>query len=305
MSQNWTPNNIPNLSGKVAIVTGANSGIGYETAKALAEKDATVILACRNLEKAQVACNTILQAAPNAKVEVMELDLASLASVRTFAEAFKAKYGKLDLLINNAGVMIPPLTKTVDGFEVQFGANHLGHFALTSLLLNLLLATPGARVVNVSSVMHRSGVISFDNLNAEKGYDPMNAYAQSKLANLLFTLELNRQLAEHGSEVIATAAHPGWTATGLQKGFIMHAMIELVGQKPAMGALPTLRAATDPNAQRNDYFGPSSLFEIKGSPKRVPTSKAAKDGELARKLWQVSEEMTGLHMFTPARLVPR
>lgn len=298
MNEHWTIENIPNLTGKIAIVTGANSGIGYETAKNLAEKGATVVLACRNLEKAQAAQNEIMQTAKNARLEIMELDLASLASVRKFAEAFKAKYATLDLLINNAGVMTPPFTKTTEGFEVQFGANHLGHFALTGLLLDCLLATPKARIVNVSSGMHHTGTIDFANLNAEKGYNPSGAYAQSKLANLLFTLELNRRLASIGADVIATAAHPGWTVTGLQKGF-MHTVSGLLGQKPEMGALPTLQAAVDPGAQPNDYFGPDSFMEMRGYPKKVKSSDSARDIELAGRLWTVSEELTNIHYTWP------
>ncbi len=299
---NWTTADIPDLTGKVAIVTGANSGIGYETAKALAEKGAAVVMACRNLEKAEAAASQIGRDAPGASLEIMRLDLADLASVRAFAEAFKAAHARLDLLINNAGVMIPPFTKTKDGFEVQFGANHLGHFALTGLLMDRLLATPGARVVNVSSSAHRmgSGTIDFDNLNAEKGYNPSGAYAQSKLANLLFTLELNRYFQETGAEALATSAHPGWTVTGLQKGF-MHMISRVLGQRPAMGALPTLQAAIDPEARPNDYFGPGGWMEMRGYPTRVQSNGASQDAALARRLWQVSEELTGVRYPVPAR----
>lgn len=300
MTEKWTPRNIPDLTGKVAIVTGANSGIGFETAKALAEKGAKVILACRNLDKANLAAKEIRSMVRKAKLEIIQLDLADLASVRKFADTFKSKYGSLDLLINNAGIMIPPLTKTADGFEVQFGANHLGHFALTGLLSEVILATPNARIVNVSSGAHRmgAGTIDFDNLNAEKGYQPANAYAQSKLANLLFTLELNSHLENIDSDVIATAAHPGWTVTGLQKGFL-HTVSEWIGQRPEMGALPTLQAALDPDAKRNDYFGPSGFMEMRGYPQKVETGDAAKDVNLAKRLWEVSEEMTGISYDWP------
>jgi len=300
MTEKWTPRNIPDLTGKVAIVTGANSGIGFETAKALAEKGAKVILACRNLDKANLAAKEIRSMVRKAKLEIIQLDLADLASVRKFADAFKSKYESLDLLINNAGIMIPPLTKTADGFEVQFGANHLGHFALTGLLSEVILATPNARIVNVSSGAHRmgTGTIDFDNLNAEKGYQPANAYAQSKLANLLFTLELNSHLENIDSDVITTAAHPGWTVTGLQKGFL-HTVSEWIGQRPEMGALPTLQAALDPDAKRNDYFGPSGFMEMRGYPQKVETSDAAKDVNLAKRLWEVSEEMTGISYHWP------
>ena len=300
MTEKWTTDNIPDLTGKVAIVTGANSGIGFETTKGLAAKGAEVVLACRNLEKANLATKEIHSMVRKAKLEIIQLDLADLASVRRFADTFKSKYQSLDLLINNAGIMIPPFTKTADGFEVQFGANHLGHFALTGLLLDVILATPNARIVNVSSSAHRmgTGTIDFDNLNAEKGYHPANAYAQSKLANLLFTLELNRKLVEISSNVIATAAHPGWTVTGLQRGFL-HTVSEWIGQKPEIGALPTLQAALDPDAQRNDYFGPGGFLEMRGYPQRVKTSDAAKDTDLAKRLWNVSEELTGVNYTWP------
>ncbi|MCB8945656.1 MAG: SDR family NAD(P)-dependent oxidoreductase [Ardenticatenaceae bacterium] len=300
MTTNWTTTHIPNLNGKVAVITGANSGIGFETAKVLAAKEATVVMACRNLEKANQAAQEIRLGNKRARLEIMQLDLANLASVRKFVETFKAKYTQLHLLINNAGVMIPPYTQTADHFELQFGANHLGHFALTGLLFDIILATPQARIVNISSMAHRmgAGTIDFDNLNAEKGYNPRNAYAQSKLANLLFTLELNKRLAKLGSDVIATAAHPGWTVTGLQKGFL-HKASEWIGQQPEMGALPTLRAALDPKAQRNDYFGPSGFMEMRGYPQKVETSAAAKDSDLAQRLWHVSEKMTGVSYAWP------
>ena len=296
----WTTQNIPGLTSKIAIVTGANSGIGFETAKALGAKGAEVVLACRNLEKADLAVKEIRSMTRKARLEIIQLDLADLASVRMFVETFKSKYQSLDLLINNAGIMIPPFTKTADGFEAQFGANHLGHFALTGLLLDVILTTPNARIVNVSSSAHRmgTGTIDFNNLNAEKGYHPANAYAQSKLANLLFTLELNRKLVEIGSDVIVTAAHPGWTVTGLQKGFL-HTVSEWIGQKPEMGALPTLQAALDPDAQHNDYFGPGGFIEMRGYPRKVEPGDAAKDSNLAQRLWVVSEELTGIGFHWP------
>ncbi|MCO5184331.1 MAG: oxidoreductase [Anaerolineae bacterium] len=293
MSSKWTTANIPDQSGKVAIGTGANSGIGYETAKALAAKGATVIMACRNLEKAHAAADKIKRDVPGAKLDIIQLDLADLAAVREFAAQFQARYDQLNLLINNAGIMFPPFTETKDGFEVQFGANHLGHFALTGLLLDTLLVTSGARVVNVSSMAHRMGKIDFDNLNAEKGYNPSAAYAQSKLANLLFSLELNRQFEAHGLDLMAVSAHPGWTATNLQRG-LMATATRIVGQSAPMGALPTLRAATDPNVRPNEYYGPARFVEVRGYPKKVGTIAAAQDVALAQKLWHVSEEMTGV-----------
>lgn len=297
MSQEkWTAQNIPSQRGRVAIVTGANSGIGFETSKALAAKGATVVLACRNLEKANAAADKIRQAVPNAELTVMPLDLADLASVRAFAETFKAKYERLDLLINNAGIMIPPLTKTKDGFEVQFGANHLGHFALTGLLLPLIQNTPGARVVNVSSGAHRMGQIDFDNLQAEKGYKPWAAYGQSKLANLLFTLRLNELFGQTNTDAVAAAAHPGYTATNLQGDSVWaRALNPLLGQTPEMGALPTLYAATAPDVKPNDYYGPDGLAGMRGYPKETSTTDAAKDAGVAKRLWAVSEELTGVH----------
>ena len=295
MSNNWTTNEIPDLIGKVAIVTGANSGIGYETAKALAEKGATVVMACRNRDKARAAVENIQRDVPNAQLPIIRLDLADLESVLDFAAQFESRYDRLDLLINNAGVMIPPYTRTRDGFELQFGANHLGHFALTGLLMDTLLDTPGSRIVNVSSSAHRmgSGTIEFDNLNAEKGYSASGAYSQSKLANLLFTRELNRHFKEIGADAMAVSAHPGWTVTSLQRG-LMLAASRVLGQSPPMGALPTLRAAVAADVQPDDYYGPGGFKEIRGYPKKVDTSDAAKDTELAERLWQVSEELTGV-----------
>jgi NAD(P)-dependent dehydrogenase (short-subunit alcohol dehydrogenase family) len=216
MTSNWTAENIPDLTGKIAIVTGANSGIGYEMARALAGKEARVILACRNKDKGDAAVRQITQEYPEAKAELMQLDLADLASVRRFADEFANHCDRLDILINNAGIMRTPFGKTADGFELQFGTNHLGHFALTGLLLDLIIRTPQARVITVSSGGERFGKIDFDNLNAEKGYDGGGAYGQSKLANLLFTYELQRRFEGTGVDAIAAAAHPGWTVTNLQ-----------------------------------------------------------------------------------------
>jgi len=290
----WTADQMPSQQGRIAIVTGANSGIGLETAKGLAAKGATVVLACRNLTKANIAAQDIGSQVSAAKLDVMELDLADLDSVRRCANHFSAQYPKLDLLINNAGVMVPPLTKTKQGFELQFGANHLGHFALTGLVLDKLKAAPKARIVNVSSGVHHSGKINFTNLNAEKGYVPWNAYAQSKLANLLFTLELNRRLLAAHIAAIATAAHPGWTDTGLQKSRMLKFFSSLLGQRPNMGALPTLYAATAPDVQANTYIGPDSFQEWRGYPKKVQPSGAAQDQHTATQLWEVSERLTGI-----------
>jgi NAD(P)-dependent dehydrogenase (short-subunit alcohol dehydrogenase family) len=286
---------MPDQSGRIAIVTGANTGIGFETSAALAAKEATVIMACRSTRKADDAVARIRERTPGAQLEVIKLDLASLASVKRFAETFRTAHDRLDLLINNAGVMIPPFGKTEDGFELQFGCNHLGHFALTGRLIDALEATPASRVVSVSSMAHRFGSIDFDNLNAEKGYDKMAAYAQSKLANLLFTFELQRRLESTGSHVTAAAAHPGWTDTDLQRhSAVMKFFNSFFAQSPPMGALPTLRAATDPEARGGDYFGPGGFLELRGHPVKVRTTEAARNECDARRLWEISERLTGM-----------
>lgn len=294
-NNHWTLDNMPDQSGKIAIVTGANSGIGYETARALAHKGATTILACRNAQKGQAALAQIEQEKPRGTAVLMLLDLNDLDSVREFADAFKAQYQRLDLLINNAGIMTPPYGQTKQGFETQFGVNHLGHFALTGLLLDRILATPDARIVNVSSMMHRFGKIDFDDLNSEKSYNPSAAYGQSKLANLLFTYELQRKLEASGNGVLAVAAHPGWTATNLQKH---SGMIEFFNrwfaQSPEMGALPTLMAATAPAVQGGEYYGPDRRFETVGYPKKVESNGRSHDQEAATQLWAISEELTGI-----------
>jgi NAD(P)-dependent dehydrogenase (short-subunit alcohol dehydrogenase family) len=291
----WTAENIPDLSGKIAIVTGANSGIGYETARALARKGVTVILACRDKDKGKAAVRQIAQAYPQAKAELLPLDLSDLALVRRFADAFTSRYDGLDMLINNAGIMRTPFGKTADDFELQFGTNHLGHFALTGLLLDLIVRTPQARVVTVSSGGERFGRIDFDNLNAEKGYDAGEAYGQSKLANLLFTYELQRRFEGAGVDAMAAAVHPGWTVTNLQVHWRMLRILNpFIGQKPAMGALPTLYAATAPDVQGGDYYGPGGWLELRGPPTRVRSSDRSYDTAVAARLWTVSEELTGV-----------
>jgi NAD(P)-dependent dehydrogenase (short-subunit alcohol dehydrogenase family) len=293
---NWTAQDMPDLTGKITIVTGANSGIGYETAKALAAKNATVVMACRNPDKARAAADAIRGEVPGARLDPIPLDLADLASVERFADAFQARYDRLDILVNNAGVMVPPFTETAGGFEVQFGANHLGHFALTGRLLDVIARTESVRVVTVSSGAHRmgSGTIDFDDLNAEKGYRPTAAYAQSKLANLLFTRGLNRRFREADIDAVATAAHPGWTATNLQTHSRLFSFLNpFFSQRPPMGALPTLYAATEA-LEPNAYAGPKGRMEMRGYPTLVDTSDAAKDEALAERLWEVSERMTGV-----------
>jgi len=295
MTSKWTTENIPDLSYKTAIVTGANSGIGYEMALALARKNATVILACRNKEKGAAAIQQILLEHPKAKTNMMQLDLSDLASVHHFVAEFADHYNRLDILINNAGIMRTPFGRTADGFELQFGTNHLGHFALTGLLLNFIVQTPKARVITVSSGGERFGKIHFDNLNAEKDYDAGAAYGQSKLANLLFTYELQRRFEAAGLDAIAAAAHPGWTVTNLQVHWRMLQILNpFIGQQPEMGALPTLYAATAPEVQGGEYYGPEGLLELRGHPTKVKSSEQSYDTAVAAKLWEVSEELTGV-----------
>ncbi|MFN2210270.1 MAG: SDR family NAD(P)-dependent oxidoreductase [Candidatus Promineifilaceae bacterium] len=298
MSDNkkWTEADIGDLSGKVAVVTGANSGIGYETARALAEKGADVVMACRNLQKGNEAAEQIRALDPRGSVEVMQLDLADLDSVREFAEAFKAQHDRLDLLINNAGIMMTPYGKTAQGFEQQFGVNHLGHFALTGLLFERIKETPGSRVVTVSSTYHRLGKIDFDDLHCEeKAYGRQTAYGQSKLANLLFTYELQRKMDRAGLDMVAVAAHPGWSETNLQRhAGLFDFMNRFVAQDAAMGALPTLYAATAPDVRGGDYYGPEGFMERAGYPKKVRSNGRSQDEEVAERLWRVSEDLTGV-----------
>jgi NAD(P)-dependent dehydrogenase (short-subunit alcohol dehydrogenase family) len=299
----WTAAEIPDLTGKVIIVTGANSGIGYESAKEFARKGAQTILACRSMDKAQAALDQIRAEIPEAPAEIMQLDLTSLASVHQFVGEFKASYKQLDVLVNNAGIMWAPYGLTEDGFEKHFGTNHLGHFALTGLLLDLLLETPNARVVTVSSTGHHTGAMDFDNLMFEngQGYRRQLAYGRSKLANLLFTYELQRRFEAAGADAIATAAHPGGTNTNLtryveDRWYVRAAqpLVERFAQDAAMGALPTIRAAVDPQVKGGDYYGPGGFMEVRGYPVLVPSSQASHDAADAQKLWQVSEELTGV-----------
>lgn len=291
---NWSADLVPDLTGKVAIVTGASSGIGMEAARVMAGRNAHVVLAVRNLAKGEKAAAEIRAAHPGADLIVSELDLASLASVREFADTFVRRATGLDLLINNAGVMFPPFSRTVDGFEVQMATNHLGHFALTGRLLALLRATSGSRLITVASLAHRWGRIDFDDLNWEaRRYSPYRAYGDSKLANLLFTCELVRRLGGSGPRV--TVAHPGWTRTDLQRhSGVMQFLKKFFSQGAAQGALPILRAAFDDHARPGDYFGPSGWQELTGPPTLVHASKRAQDHELAARLWVASQDATGV-----------
>jgi NAD(P)-dependent dehydrogenase (short-subunit alcohol dehydrogenase family) len=301
MGNGWDAKDIPDQTGRTAIVTGANSGLGLVTARELARAGASVVMACRNLDRGHRAIEQLRAAVPEAQLQLDELDLASLASVRGFAERFRATHDGLDLLINNAGVMAPPRRRTADGFELQFGTNHLGHFALTNALLEKMEGTDDARVVTLSSTMHKTGRINFDNLNGDRHYFRWNAYGQSKLANLLFMLELDRRLRAAGSTVKSLAAHPGYAATNLQSAaapmvdrLVMKLSTAVIAQNDEMGALPTLYAATQPGLEGGTYVGPGGFQEQRGHPKIVQPSGRARDPETARRLWEVSERMTAV-----------
>jgi NAD(P)-dependent dehydrogenase (short-subunit alcohol dehydrogenase family) len=295
----WTTDDIPDQTGRIAVITGANTGLGYETARALAEHGAHVVLAVRNLDKGKDAAARITAASPSAGVALQELDLTSLDSIRAAARQLRSDHDRIDLLVNNAGVMYTPKSTTKDGFELQFGTNHLGHFALTGLLLDRLLPVAGSRIVTVSSIGHRIRAdIHFDDLQWEHSYNRVSAYGQAKLANLLFTYELQRRLARHGT-TIAAAAHPGGSNTELMRNLPplvarVSAVIEPLFQDPAMGALPSLRAATDPAVVGGQYFGPDGFAQTRGYPKVVASSRKSHDVDRQRRLWAVSEELTGV-----------
>jgi NAD(P)-dependent dehydrogenase (short-subunit alcohol dehydrogenase family) len=296
----WTTADIPDQNGRVAVITGANTGLGFETALALAAHGAHVVLAVRNLDKGKDAISRITSQSPQADVALQELDLSSLESTRAAAEQLRADHDRIDLLINNAGVMYTPKQTTKDGFEMQFGTNHLGHFAFTGLLLDRLLPVAGSRVVTVSSVGHRIlADVHFDDLQFERGYNRVRAYGQAKLSNLLFTYELQRRLAAGGT-TIAAAAHPGFSDTELMRHLpgsvesVFRVAAPLVTQDAAGGALPQLRAATDPAVTGGQYYGPSGFAQSQGAPVVVGSSKKSHDAELQRKLWAVSEELTGV-----------
>jgi NAD(P)-dependent dehydrogenase (short-subunit alcohol dehydrogenase family) len=292
----WTVGDMPDQMGKVAIVTGANRGIGYEVARALASKGAQVILACRSQGKGAAAAQKICKEHPDAIVDLMPFDLADLSSIHKSAGEFTAHHDRLDMLVNNAGVrMAPELRRTADGFEAQFGTNHLGHFALTGLLLEAIKHTPGARVVTISSVAHRQGQMDFDNLNAERSYNQQTAYGTSKLANLLFTYELQRRFEAAGADAIAVAAHPGWTATSFtEHPALIRLFSSLLAMPPEQGALPALYAATAPDVNGGNCYGPDGLEQIWGYPKQVETSALSHYQGTAKRLWKVSENLTGV-----------
>ena len=296
----WTEADVPDQSGRTAVITGGNSGIGFEAARVLAERGARLFIGCRDQGKAHDAVLRIRATAPGAEVRMVPMDLASLRSVRAAAAQIRSGCEGIDLLINNAGVMMPPYGVTADGFELQLGINHLGHFALTGLLLDRLAGLPGARVVTVSSNSHQAGRINFDDLQSRRDYKRIAGYGQSKLANLMFTYELQRRLAAAGSPAIAAAAHPGLTRTGLARYLsrVMTAYYVLVerplAQSAAMGALGTLRAATDPAVRGGDYYGPVRWRGERGYPQRISSSERSHDEGDQRRLWQESERLTGV-----------
>jgi NAD(P)-dependent dehydrogenase (short-subunit alcohol dehydrogenase family) len=302
----WGMADLPDLTGRTAIVTGATSGIGLVTARALAGRGAATTLAVRDTSRGEATADTIRRTHPGALVEVGRLDLADLGSVRDFAAAWSSDHDSgLDLLINNAGVMALPRRESPDGFEMQLATNHLGHFALTGLLLPALVARPRSRVVTVSSTAHRMGRIDFDDLQGRRRYSAWRAYGQSKLANLLFAMELQRRLDLNGIPTLSLAAHPGYSATNLQAaGPQMRgrdwlagpiaAMNRVLAQSPEQGALPTLLAATFPGLAGGSYIGPDGFLEARGHPRLVDRSPAARDEATARRLWDISEELTGV-----------
>jgi NAD(P)-dependent dehydrogenase (short-subunit alcohol dehydrogenase family) len=306
MSNKWTIQDIPNLLDRIIIVTGANSGLGLESTKAFAAKGATVVMACRNIGKAEKAKAEVLASNPTAKLEVMELDNASLASVRAFTDAFKAKYNRLDLLLNNAGVMAIPRTETADGFEMQLGVNHLGHFALTGLLIDVIASTPGARIHSTSSSAAWNGKINLDDLMGKQSYSRWGAYGQSKLANAAFATELNRRLKAAGHDTIANSSHPGLVMGNLQENSLEQSdaplmerilygtLAKLVAQDVNMGVLPQLYACVAPTAKGGAFYGPKTM-RLRGYPAAQKCNSALDDAVLLKQFWEVSEELTGVH----------
>ena len=307
MNAKWTSDDVPGQQGRLAVVTGANTGLGFETAQVLAARGASLVLAVRDIEKGKRAAARIAETAPGANVMVQPLDLTSLDSIRAAADELRAKHPRIDLLINNAGVMLTPRQTTSDGFELQFGTNHLGHFALTGLLLEQMLPVPGSRVVTVSSIVHRVRArINFDDLQGERSYSRVGAYGQSKLANLMFTYELQRRLSGAGT-TIAVAAHPGLADTELTRNspaIVAYFYARVMSQKAAMGALPVLRAATDPGVLGGQYYGPGGFFGARGYPKLAESSRRSHDTAIQRRLWKVSEELTGVTFPVPELTPP-
>jgi len=298
--EKWTLDNVSDLSGQIFIVTGANSGIGYEAAKVFASKNATVVMGCRSLDRAQKAKNDILEEFPNSILDIISLDLSDFQSIKSFANSVKEKYSKIDVLLNNAGIMTLPYGPTKDGLELQIGVNHFGHFYLTMNLISLINKTKNSRIVNVASIAHKFGNLKPSKFvyNEKNRYSKYFAYAQSKLANLLFTFGLDDRLKELNSNVKVLAAHPGITHTNLGRHLNtkrtrpIHFMIGTVEHPQSIGAYPSIRACTDQLAASGDYFGPDGFFEIKGSPTKVKTTRRAKSKKLQNILWDKSVELT-------------
>jgi NAD(P)-dependent dehydrogenase (short-subunit alcohol dehydrogenase family) len=292
----WTTSNIPDLTGKVIIITGSSSGIGKAGTEILAKKNATIVMAVRNAVKGESVANEIKSKFSKAKIEVLRLDLSSLKSVKNFADAFVKKHNRLDVLINNAGVMMSPFEKTEDGFELQMGTNHLGHFALTNHLLSLLRKTQNSRIVVTSSIAHRGANIDLSDLNWEsRKYNTQRAYCDSKIASLLFMNEFANRFNGNSDFPKITAAHPGWTSTELQRHSGTNRFLNIFfGQKPDMGILPTLRAGFDNLAKSGDYYGPRGIMELQGYPVKVKPNKGSQNMNTAKQLWDISEKLTGV-----------
>lgn len=298
-SKKWDINSIPTVEGKRVIITGGSSGIGFEAAKVLSGAGAEVIIAVRSINKGEKARQTILRDNPSGNVTVMYLDLADLSSVRKFAAEFKQRYNSLNILINNAGVMVPPYKKTAEGFELQFGTNHLGHFVLTAELLPLLNVIPGSRIVTLSSIASRGAKIKFDNLDGSKGYNAISFYGQSKLSNLLFGIDLNKRLRKSGSKTISIVCHPGISDTNLtsrgsgkESNKIFKFLFGLFAQPAEMGVLPTLYAATNSDLKGGEFIGPNGWKNIKGNPVITNEERSLFKEDLSNKLWDISEKLT-------------
>ncbi|KWW12608.1 short-chain dehydrogenase [Peribacillus simplex] len=312
MTDKWNGEEMADVSKQTIVITGANSGLGFETAFALAGKGAEIILAVRNASKGERALDRIFSVYPNANIRVMQLDLSDLSSIRHFADSYKENYDSLSVLINNAGVMIPPYSKTKDGFELQFGINHLGHFALTGLLLPRILSTPSSRVVTLSSLAAINGFIDFDNLNGENGYKPMKYYGQSKLANLLFARELHHKFNQHGASSISVACHPGLSHTNLMSrgsgkpiNRFVHYLSKSMTQPASMGALSTLFAATEPSLTGGEYIGPDGKKSRKGFPKKDDIIDTLYNEETSKRLWDISETMTEVNYRFTESVMPK
>ncbi len=308
----WNGEEMADVSGQTIVITGANSGLGFETAFALAGKGAEIILAVRNASKGEKAVDRILSVHPKANVRVMELDLSDLSSIRHFAASFQENYESLSVLINNAGVMIPPYSRTKDGFELQFGSNHLGHFALTGLLLPRILSTPKSRVVTLSSLAAINGYIDFENLNGENGYKPMKYYGQSKLANLLFARELQNKFNQHGATPISVACHPGLSHTNLMSrgsgkpiNRFVHFLSKTITQPASMGALPTLYAATEPALTGGEYIGPDGKKSRKDFPRKDEIIDTLYNEETSKRLWDISETLTEVKYRFTESMTPK